>query len=188
MRNIQEFVAYAKQRPGQINYGMMGIGSSSHFVGKMLEGATGVRMVDIPYKGTGPALTALLGNQIHVYVDAITTSMPLHRAGKVRVLGVMGPQRAAVAPDIPTFIEAGYPDVVAQSWYGLFAPIGTPRPIVERLNAAVQSALQTPEVKARFAEDGGSTEATTPESFAALLKVDYERWGRLIEPLGIRLD
>jgi tripartite-type tricarboxylate transporter receptor subunit TctC len=109
VRSIGEFVAYAKARQGQLNYGMMGIGSSSQFVGKMLEGATGISMVDVAYKGTGPALTDLMAGQVQVYVDAISTSMPLHRAGKARVIGVMAEKRAAVAADVPTFVEAGYP-------------------------------------------------------------------------------
>lgn len=188
VKTIREFVDYGKSRPGVLNYGMMGVGSSSHFVGKMIEGATSVRMVDVPYKGTGPALADLMGGQVQVYVDAITTSMPLHRAGKVRIIGLMGEQRAAIAPDIPTFVEAGYPDVVAQSWYGLFAPAGTPRAIVDRLSASVQSALRSQEVRTRFASDGTLTEAGTPESFLAMVTRDHAKWGRLITPLGIKLD
>lgn len=188
VKTIHEFVDYGKSHPGTLNYGMMGVGSSSHFVGKMIEGATSVRMVDVPYKGTGPALADLMGGQVQVYVDAITTSLPLHRAGKVRIIGVMSEKRAAIAPDIPTFAESGFPDVVAQSWYGLFAPAGTPRPVVDRLNVAVQAALRSPEVRARFASDGTLMEATTPESFSAMVKRDHEKWGRLITPLGIKLD
>ncbi|MBC7380860.1 MAG: tripartite tricarboxylate transporter substrate binding protein [Burkholderiaceae bacterium] len=188
VRTIREFVDYGKAHPGALNYGMMGVGSSSHFVGKMIEGATSVRMVDVPYKGSGPALTDLMGGQVQVYVDAITTSLPLARAGKVRIIGIMGDRRAAIAPEIPTFVEAGFPDVVAQSWYGLFAPAGTPRAVVERLNASVQSALRSPEVTRRFASDGTLMEASTPESFAALVKRDSDKWGRLITPLGIKLD
>lgn len=188
VKSIREFVDYGKSRPGELNYGMMGVGSSSHFVGKMIEGATSVRMVDVPYKGSGPALADLMGGQVQVYVDAITSSMPLHRAGKVRIIGVMGEQRATIAPDIPTFVEAGFPDVVAQSWYGLFAPAGTSREVVERLNASVQSALRSQEVRTRFASDGTLMEAGTPESFLAIVRRDHDKWGRLITPLGIKLD
>jgi tripartite-type tricarboxylate transporter receptor subunit TctC len=121
-------------------------------------------------------------------VDAITTSLPLARAGKVRIIGIMGEKRAAIAPEIPTFAESGYPDVVAQSWYGLFAPVGTPKAVVERLNASVQSALRSAEVTKRFASDGTLMEAGTPEGFTAMVKRDAEKWGRLITPLGIKLD
>jgi tripartite-type tricarboxylate transporter receptor subunit TctC len=188
VRTIREFVDYAKSHPGRLNYGMMGIGSSGHFVGKMIEGAAGIQMVDVPYKGSALALTDLMGGQLQVFVDSITSSMPLHRAGKVRVLGLMGEKRASVAPDIPTFIESGYPNVVAQSWYGLFAPAGTPRMVVDRLNAAVEVALRSAQVRTHFAADGTLSESMSPESFAAMLKRDYETWGRLIVPLGIRLD
>lgn len=188
VRTIREFVDYGKAHPGALNYGMMGVGSSSHFVGKMVEGATSVRMVDVPYKGSGPALAELMGGQVQVYVDAITSSLPLARAGKVRIIGVMGEKRAPIASEIPTFVEAGFPDVVAQSWYGLFSPAGTPRNTVDRLNAAVQAALRSPEVTRRFASDGTLIEASTPEGFLAMVRRDHEKWGRLIQPLGIKLD
>ena len=188
VKTIREFVDYGKSRPGLLNYGMMGVGSSSHFVGKMIEGATSVRMVDVAYKGSAPALNDLMGGQVQVYVDSITTSLPLARAGKVRIIGVMGDKRAAIAPEIPTFAESGYPDVVAQSWYGLFAPVGTPNAVVERLNASVQSALRSAEVTKRFASDGTLTDAGTPDSFTAMVKRDADKWGRLITPLGIKLD
>lgn len=188
VKTIRQFVDYGKSHPGALNYGMMGVGSSSHFVGKMIEGATSVSMVEVPYKGSGPALTDLMGGQVQVYVDAITTSLPLARAGKVRIIGIMGDRRASIAPEIPTFAESGYPDVVAQSWYGLFAPAGTPRAVVERLNASVQSALRSTEVTKRFASDGTLMEAGTPEGFTAMVKRDHEKWGRLITPLGIKLD
>ncbi|RZA13381.1 MAG: hypothetical protein EOP93_20415 [Lysobacteraceae bacterium] len=188
VRTIREFVEYGKSHPGALNYGMMGVGSSSHFVGKMVEGATTVRMVDVPYKGSGPALADLMGGQVQVYVDAITTSLPLARAGKVRIIGMMGEKRAPIAPEIPTFVEAGYPDVVAQSWYGLFAPAGTPKPVVDRLNAAVQVALRSAEVTRRYASDGTLGEPSTPESFQAMIRSDFDKWGRLIQPLGIKLD
>lgn len=188
VKTIREFVDYGKTHPGTLNYGMMGVGSSSHFVGKMIEGATSVRMVDVPYKGSGPALADLMGGQVQVYVDAITTSMPLHRAGKVRIIGVMGEKRAAIAPDIPTFVEAGFPDVVAQSWYGLFAPAGTPKAVVDRISASVQSSLRSQEVRTRFASDGTLMEAGTPETFVAMVRRDHDKWGRLIAPLGIKLD
>ena len=188
VRTIREFVEYGRTNPGKLNYGMMGVGSSSHFVGKMIEGATTVRMVDVPYKGSGPALADLMGGQVQVYVDAITTSLPLARAGKVRIIGIMGDKRAAVAPEIPTFFESGFPDVVAQSWYGLFAPAGTPKPVVDRLNVSVQSALRSAEVIRRFSSDGTLVEASTPDSFALMVRRDYDKWGRLITPLGIKLD
>lgn len=188
VRTIGEFVEYAKARQGQLNYGMMGVGSSSQFIGKMLEGATGIKMVDIAYKGTGPALTDLMAGQVQVYVDAISTSLPLHRAGKVRVIGVMAEKRAAVAPDLPTFAESGYPDLVAHSWYGLFAPAGTPKAIIERLNASANAALQSDEVRSRFDSNGTAIERMAPQQFGEMVKRDSEKWGKLIVPLGISLD
>ncbi len=188
IRNLREFVDYGRANPGRLNYGMMGVGSSSHFVGKMIEGATTVRMVDVPYKGSGPALADLMGGQVQVYVDAINSSLPLARAGKIRIIGMMGEKRAPIAPEIPTFAESGFPDVVAQSWYGLFAPSGTPRAVVDRLNAAVQFAMRSPEVARRYATDGTLAETSTPEGFQAMIRADAEKWGRLIQPLGIKLD
>lgn len=188
IRTIPEFVEFARARPGVLNYGMMGVGSSSQFVGKMLESGLSIRMTDIPYKGSGPALADLMGGQVQVYVDAISTSMPLHRAGKVRVIGVMAEKRAAIAPDIPTFAEAGFPEVIAQSWYGLFAPSGTPRSVVDRLHVAVQTSLRHSDLAARLTSDGVAIEAGTPDRFAAMIRTDSEKWGRLIVPLGVKLD
>lgn len=186
--NLTEFVRHGRARTKPIHFGMLGAGSTTNFVGKMVEAATGVTLDGIPYKGTAPALADLMGGQIDVYFDAVSSAMPLYQAGKLKIFGVMREARSTVLSDVPTFAEQGYPDVIAKSWYGIFAPAGTPQAVIATLNGALAAAVRSEEVLSRFGKDGTTTEAMTPASFAAMIAQDQEKWGKLIKPLNIQLD
>ena len=188
VHSVKDFVAYAKSRPGQVNYGTAGLGGTAHMVGKLVESALGVSMTDVHYKGAAPAMTDLLGGQIQVYFDAIATSLPLWRAGKIRILAVTGSEHAPGAESIPTFAESGYPSVVFYNTYSLVAPAGTPKPIVEQLNAAAVRALKSEDVRARLLADATLPNPTTPEGAAAELKSEFDAMGKLVRSAGIHLD
>ena len=185
---VKELVAYAKTHVGKINYATTGRGSASHIVGEMVEAALGIDMVDVPYKGASPALTDLVGGQVQMFFDGITTTLPFYRSGKLRILAVTSEQRNPAAPDVPTVVESGYPNLVIYNRYALFAPAGTPRAVIDRLNDAAVRALNTEDVRARMIADGSTADPTTPEGLAAILKSDAEVWGRTIRTLGIQLD
>jgi len=186
-KTLSEFVDYARKNPGKINYATTGIGSAGHVVGEMVEAAFGIDMVDVPYKGSSPALADLIGGQIQLYFDGITSTLPFYRDGALRVLSATSEERVPAAPDIPTVVEEGYPNLVIYSRYSLQAPAGTPRAVIDRLNKAATSALHSETVRARMIADGNTPHPTTPEGLAEILKADAEVWGRTIRKLGIRL-
>lgn len=185
--NLTELIEYAKKNPGKINYGTTGIGSSAHVVGEMAESVLGIDMVDVPYKGSSPALTDLVGGQIQIYFDGITTSIPFYRDGAVKVLAVTSEERVPTVGNIPTVVEQGHSDLVVYNRYYLLAPKGTPRPIIDRLNKAATEALESETVKERLASDGNIPHPSTPEEMAEILKSDAEVWGRTIRSVGIQL-
>ena len=188
IQNVQEFIAFAKARPGQVFNGTTGRGASNHLLGEMFNLAAGIKTVDVPYKGSGPALTDVMGGQIHMLYDGIATAVPTHKSGRVRVLAVTSEQRSAALPDVPTFAELGYPDMTAYFWFGLVAPAGTPRPVVDRLNEAVKTAFAAEDVKVRLAADGLAGSPGTPEALSAVIKRDAEVWGKAIKAISLSLD
>ena len=186
--NAKELVALAKAKPGSLSVATLGIGSSVHLVVAMFRAATGVDITDIPYKGSGPASNDLLAGQVQLYIDAVSTSVPRIRAGQVKGLGITSAVRSPAAPALPTFTEQGIPDMVAYSWYGLLAPAGTPKPIIDRLNQVANEGLRTAEVRERLTADGGVADIMTPEEFGNLIKEHMEVWRKIIAPLKIQLD
>lgn len=188
IRNVREFIAYAKARPGQIFNGTTGRGASNHLLGEMFNLAAGIKTVDVPYKGSGPALTDVMGGQIHMLYDGINTAVPTHRAGKVRVLAITSEQRSAALPDVPTFAELGYADMTAYFWFGLVAPAGTPKAIIDRLNLVVGNAFREEDISRRLVSDGLAGDPGTPEALSAVVKRDTEVWGRAIKAISLTLD
>lgn len=188
VKNFSEFVQYAKQHPNKLNYATSGRGGAAHIVGEMFENALGVDMIDVPYKGSGPALTDLMGGQVQVAFDGGSTIVAFSREGKIRALAVTSERRSPIAPDVPTVVELGYPKLVIQNRYFLLAPKGTPAAVVAKLNEAAVAALNSEDVKAQLAKDGTIAEPTTPEGLAKILKTDGELWGGTIKRLGIQLD
>jgi len=185
---LADFITQAKAKPGVLNYGTIGVGGSAHLLAEKLKALTGIDVVGVPYAGAAPALTALTANEVQVYFDAINTSLPHHRGGKLKVLAVTSDERLAAAPDIPTFKELGLPAMTVYFWFGVVAPAGTPKPIVERLNQAIGRAIQEDEFRTRMANDGAIAQPSTPDAFADFITADVAMWGEIIKPLNIQLD
>jgi tripartite-type tricarboxylate transporter receptor subunit TctC len=185
---VKEFIALAKTRPGQINYATVGPATPQHLGMEMLQAMTGISLVHIPYKGTAPAMTDLLGGQVTVMFNSIPTVLPHVRSGRIRGLAVGSATRSAAAPEIPTVAEAGVPGFEYVTWYGLFAPGGTPKDIVMKLNAQVVQMLADPELAQRFASQGVEPSATSPEELRRYARAERERWRTVIKTMNIRID
>jgi tripartite-type tricarboxylate transporter receptor subunit TctC len=187
-QNVQELIALAKARPGELTYASFGVASSSHLLAELFSMVAGIKMVHVPYKGSAPAVVDLLAGQVMLMFDSMQSQMPQVRAKRLRALGLAAVKRSAAAPDIPTLAEAGLPGVEGGSWYGLLAPAGTPREIVERLHAEVRKALAYPELRERFESAGADPVGNTPEEFAAQIRADIEKWGRVVRAADIRAE
>ena len=187
-KSLAEFVAYAKANPGRINYSSAGPGSTGHLTGELLRARAGIELVHIAYKGGGQAVQDLLGGQIQMLMTGLPTVEGHLKGAKLRALGFTAAKRLPGAPDVPTFSEAGYPGFVVASWYGLFAPAGTPADIIRRLNADINKILQLPEVRERLASLGVEGTGGTPEQFSETIKADIARWAKVVNDAGIRID
>ena len=187
-RSIAEFTAYARANPGKLNYASNGNGSAAQLAAAMYESMAGVRMVHVPYKGIAPALQDLLGGEVQLMFGTIVALVPHVQAGKLRALAVTSRKRSALLPDVPTLAESGLPDYQAGSWYGILAPAGTPRPIVERLHAEIVKAVRAPEVSKRLAAEGAEVIGSTPEEFGAHIKAEIARVASVVRASGIKMD
>lgn len=178
--NLTALLAAAKANPEQISYGTAGIGSTHHLAGELLASMSGARMLHVPYKGDAGSLTALLAGDIPMIIAPPTAVMANIKAGKLRAIAATGPQRWSLLPDVPTVAEQGVAGYDVQSWAGLMAPAGTPRPIVDRLNAEVQKALLVPALKTRLEEMGGEAKGSTPEEMKAMVASQTEKWIQVV--------
>jgi tripartite-type tricarboxylate transporter receptor subunit TctC len=184
VKTVADFVKWAKANPEKANYGVPAQGSVPHFIGMMFERQSGVPMKSIPYKGGAPLLQDLLGGQVPVAFNVISEVLPHVRSGKLRSLAVTSPQRWAAVPEVPTLAELGYKDIAVVEYLGWYAPAKTPPDLIKRLNAAVQEALQTPEMQEVFARNGLLPLRESPEVFAARVKDDIQRWGPIVKATG----
>jgi tripartite-type tricarboxylate transporter receptor subunit TctC len=184
-RTVAELVAYAKANPGKVNFGSAGAGTASHITGEYFSRSAGITLVHIPYKGTGPALTDLLGGHIPMAFAPIPASHANVSAGMLRALAVTSTTRSGLLPDVPTMVEAGLPGFDASLYYGLVAPAGTPRPIVDKLNKELQAALASSEVKKQLGLDGTEITPGTPEDYAAFIDKDEKKWSQLVKASGV---
>jgi tripartite-type tricarboxylate transporter receptor subunit TctC len=184
VRSVDDFVRWAKANPDKANYGIPAPGSSPHFAGMMFERAAQAPMKSIPYKGGAPLLQDLMGGQVPVAFNVISEVLPHVRSDRLRSLAVSSPQRWAALPEVPTLAELGLRDIAVVEYLGLYAPAKVPREIVQRLNAAVQDALQTPEMQEVFARHGLLALRETPEAFAARIRDDLARWGPIVKATG----
>jgi tripartite-type tricarboxylate transporter receptor subunit TctC len=187
-RSVKQLVALARTRPGQINFGAGSAGSNPHLAMELFNHMNGIKMVHVPFKGQGPALSDVLGGHTSLMMANVLSALPHAKSGKLRALGVSSAQRAAVAPTIPTIAEAGVPGYEVVQWFGVFAPAATPQEIVTRVHTAVVRALQDPTVRERFVSDGAEPIGNTPEQFAAVIRADLAKWARVIRDARIRLD
>ncbi len=186
--SVTELVALAKSRPGTINYASVGPGSPNHLGMEMLKAMAGIDMVHIPYKGTAPALTDLLGGQVSLLFNSMPTVLPHVKGGKLKGIAVGSAKRSPAAPDIPTVAESGVPGFDYVTWYGLFAPAATPRAIVAKLNAEVVRMLAGPELAQRLAVQGADPRSSTPEGLARYMREEHERWKKVIKSANIRIE
>ena len=188
VRSVKALVALAKSRPGQINYASVGNASPQHLGMEMLKRMTGISMVHVPYKGTVPAVTDILAGNVSLMFNSMPSVLPQAKAGKLRGIAVSSAKRSAAAPEIPTVAEAGVPGFDYVTWYGLFAPAGTPRDVVARLNAQVVKILSEPELAKRFASQGAEPLGNTPEQLSQYRRSEFERWRRLIAELKLKVE
>jgi len=187
-QNIREFVAYSKANPGKVNYGSSGNGTTRHLAGEIFNTLTGTSMIHVPYKGSGPAMTGLLGSEIDLIFEGLGSASSHIRAGKIRALAVTSPKRSPAFPDIPTMAEAGVPAFESLSWYGLWAPAGTPPEIMLRLQQETAKALATPELKAIWAMQGAEPGGEPAEQFAKLVHSEVEKWGKVVRQNKVVVD
>jgi tripartite-type tricarboxylate transporter receptor subunit TctC len=187
-RSVKELVAFARARPGQLNFAAGGAGSSQHLAIELFLSMTGLKIIHVPYKGQGPALLDVMAGHVSLMMANVISALPQVKNGRLRAIGVTGLKRAIVAPDIPTIAEAGVPGYEVLQWYGVLAPANTPRDIIAKLHAGTVRALQDPAVKERFLGDGGETVGNTPEEFAAVIRADLKKWGKVVKDAGIRVD
>jgi tripartite-type tricarboxylate transporter receptor subunit TctC len=184
--SVKELIAFARARPGQINFGSAGIGTNPHMTMALFLSMANLKMVHVSYKGSAPAVTALLGGHVDTMSATAITGLPHVRSHRLRGLGVTSSKRSAVAPELPTLAEAGVPGYEATQWYGVLAPAGTPRETVNRLNAELARIVQLDDVKTRFAADGVEVVTSTPEQFAQYIKAEIGKWAKVAREAAIQ--
>ncbi|MCC6535426.1 MAG: tripartite tricarboxylate transporter substrate binding protein [Burkholderiales bacterium] len=187
-KSVSEFIALAKAKAGQLNYASTGHGNATHLAGELFKVLTGVDMVNVYYKGGGPAMIAVMSGQVSAFFAGVASSAAHIKAGKVRALGVTTAQRAAALPDIPTIAEAGVPGYEVDGWYGLLAPAKTPSAIVQRINADLTAVVATPEAKERLLAVGVQARASTPAQFHRMIADDIARWSSLVAKARIPMQ
>jgi tripartite-type tricarboxylate transporter receptor subunit TctC len=187
-KNVQELIAYAKARPGKLNFGSMGYGNLTHLVAELFKLQTGTDFVHVPYKGSPEAVAGIVAGQVHILFGEVAGLLPLVREGKLRALGVASVGRNALAPELPTMIEGGVDDFVALTFTGVVAPKGTPAPIVSKLNAAINESLKPPEVVAALGKLGAEVRPGSPEEFGAFLAKERDKWVDVVTRTGIKAE
>jgi tripartite-type tricarboxylate transporter receptor subunit TctC len=186
VRSVKDLVALAKSRPGQLNYASPGSGSSTHLAAELFKAMAGIDIVHIPYKGVAPAATDLISGQVQMMSGDLSTLLPHVKAGKMRALAITAAKRSALVPDMPTIGESGVPGYETSGWFGILAPSATPREIVARLNSEIVKGLSSADVRERLAALGGEVAGGSPEQFAAYLRQEIAKWGKLIQAIGLK--
>jgi tripartite-type tricarboxylate transporter receptor subunit TctC len=185
-KTLQEFIALAKSQPGKLNYASSGQGTPYHMAGELFKTVAGVDLVHVPYRNSGEARSGIIGGQVQMMIDAVTTMAPNIAQGKVRALAITGKARSDVLPDVPTVAEAGMPGYDPTIWLGLMVPAGTPKPIIDKLNIAVNAAVKRPETVKLWAEQGAFPMSMTPEEFDKFLRNDIVKWAAVVKQIGDR--
>lgn len=186
--SIKDLIAYVKGKPGGVHYGSGGSGTATHLGTELLQLTAGMSMLHVPYRGSGPGMTALIGGEIQLLMPGLAQAMPLMNSGKIKVLALTGAKRSRVAPELPTVAESGLPGFEFDVWYGMVFPGGIPRPILVKANADIAKALKAPAVNQRFTALGLDPVTTSPEEFAALIKRDAPKWERVVKAANIRIE
>lgn len=188
LATVKDIVEFARKQPGKLNYGSTGSGSSNHLSMELFEKMTGTKMTHVPYKGSGPAVVAMLGGEIDVLFDNLPNVITQIRAGKLKPVAVTGQQRSALLPDVPTVAESGVPDYEVNVWFGIQAPAGTHKDIVQRLNQEIARSLADPDVIKRFREQGVEVVGSSSARFATLVEAEIEKWGTVVRDANVRLE
>jgi len=187
-KNLKEFIALVKSKPGQMTMATAGTGTSNHLVGELIQISAGIRMTSVPYKGSGPALTDLLGGQVDSHVDQLTASMAYIQSGRIRALAVTTDKRAPLLPNVPTLAEQGLKGFDATTITGLLAPAGTPGAIIDQVHAAIVKVIAQQAIRDRFAALGASTVGNSPAEFGEYIRQDYAKWQKVVTAANIRSD
>lgn len=185
-RSVKEFIALARARPGQMNYGTSGVGSPSHMAAELLKTLTRVEYTHVPYKGQSLAMTDLVGGQLHFAFPSIPASVAFIRSGRLVALGVTTAQRATALPDVPTIQEAGVPGYEVAGWYGVIGPAGMPQVLVARINREINAILNVPQTREQLSMQGADPRTGTPEEFAAAMASDLKKWAKVVAAAGIK--
>ena len=188
VRTVGELIAYAKANPGKLSFGSAGQGSSGHLIGELFKKAAGIEMVHVPYKGGGPSIVGLVGNEVQLVFDTFSGSRTLAESGKLRAIAVTSASRSGLMPEVPTVSESGLKDFSAVYWLGVFAPAKTPAAIIDRIHGSIKQALDNPSVRSRMLEQGNVPQALPPGEFARVLDADIQRYRAIIESARISLD
>jgi tripartite-type tricarboxylate transporter receptor subunit TctC len=187
-RSVKELVTLARAKPGQLTMASSGNGTVFHLVGELFKSATGIDFVHVPFKGGAPATAALIGGQVTMAFETSVTLVPHIKSGKLAGLAVASAKRIAILPEVPTLAEAGYPGIVAENWYGLFAPAATPRDVIARLYSELDRTIRTAEVREKLALQGAEIRENTPEQTAAFVRSEMARWAKVIKDSGAKVD
>lgn len=187
-KTVKDLIEISKHRPGGLEFGSAGAGTTTHLAGELLALRSGMKAKHIPYKGGGQAVVDVASGQLPMIITVVPTLAPFIRDGRLTAIAVTGARRATILPDVPTLAEAGVPDVDVTSWYGILAPARTPQPIVERLQKDIAAVLQLPEIRERYLKGGFEPVGNTPEEFARQIAADHTRWGRVVREADIRLE
>jgi tripartite-type tricarboxylate transporter receptor subunit TctC len=187
-KTVPELVAAAKKEPGKLSYASAGPGTAQHMTGELLKSRTGVDIVHIPYKGSGPGITDLIGGQVPIMFDSVASALPHIKSGKVRAIAVTTAQRIPQLPDVPSIAESGYPGFEGVGWSGIVLPAATPRAIVERVSADIQKQLNDPQLRERIVDRGGIPDPRTPQGYADFIRAEIEKWAQVAKAANVRLD
>jgi tripartite-type tricarboxylate transporter receptor subunit TctC len=187
-KNLDELIAFAKKNPGKLNYGSAGNGTTHHLAGELFKQVTGTELTHVPYKGAGPLMQDLIAGQVDLAFDGLGSSAAQIKAGKLRPLAVTTEKRSALLPDVPTAGEAGVKGYVVTTWYAVWAVKGTPQPIIDRMYQEIAKALQSPEIKLVWDGQGATLGGMPPAEFAALVKQEIARWGKVVKDANIKID
>jgi tripartite-type tricarboxylate transporter receptor subunit TctC len=185
VKTLKELAALGRAKPGQLNYGSAGAGNATHLAGELFKSLTKTSIEHVPYKGSGPAMTDLIGGQVQIMFPNLTQALPPVKSGRIRALAVTSEKRSASAPEVPTGLESGIPGYVVTSWFGVLVPAATPRELVTRLNSELAQALRAPDVKTRLAADGAEPQTSTPEQFGVFIKAEIDQWTKVIREAKI---
>jgi tripartite-type tricarboxylate transporter receptor subunit TctC len=187
-KTVKELIAAARAQPDKLTFASSGSGNASHLAGELLKTQAGISLVHVPYKGAGPALNDLMGGQVHMLFNNLLSALPLVKAGKLRAVATTGARRSAAAAEVPTMIESGVPYYELALWSGVLAPARMPKPIVNRLHADIVAIVQSPEVSTKLVAQGLDVVASSPEAFAAHVKAEVQKWAKVVQQSGARVD